>query len=119
MRRDRHTVVVDRDGQPVTQERWNEVMAELARLRNQTRKRLMRLPEVLGRVGLQKTQVYELMAAGRFPQAIKITERCVGWLEHEIDAYIEARVAESRRSGMRLVAGAPVGASADTEHASR
>lgn len=55
--------------------------------------RVLRLPGVEQKVGLRKTQVYGLMAAGQFPAAIKLTARVSGWLEHEIDDWILARAA--------------------------
>jgi predicted DNA-binding transcriptional regulator AlpA len=36
------------------------------------------------------------MKAGRFPQSIKISARSVGWLESEIDDFIQARINASR-----------------------
>jgi prophage regulatory protein len=32
------------------------------------------------------------MASGNFPKAIPLGERTVGWLESEIDSWIESRV---------------------------
>jgi prophage regulatory protein len=58
--------------------------------------RVIRLPEVVSRVGLKKTQIYQLMRQRKFPQAVKMSERATGWLEHEIDSYIAERVAISR-----------------------
>jgi len=37
------------------------------------------------------------MARGTFPKAIKLGARSVGWLESEINAWIEAQVAASRK----------------------
>ena len=35
-----------------------------------------------------------LESEGRFPKRIRLSERKVGWYEHEIDAWIAARAAE-------------------------
>jgi prophage regulatory protein len=58
--------------------------------------RLLRLPEVKARIGLQTTQIYEYMARGDFPKSVKLcpSGRAVGWLESEVNAWIEARIAE-------------------------
>ena len=55
--------------------------------------RIMRLPEVVNRVGLQRAAIYQHIAKGSFPKQIAIGERAVGWLEHEIDAWLQALVA--------------------------
>lgn len=59
--------------------------------------RILRLPEVEQKVGLKKSQIYELMAAGHFPKALKLTKTASGWLEHEVDGFILKR-AEARET---------------------
>ena len=46
--------------------------------------------------GLGRTTVYEQMATGRFPRPIKLGERAVGWLEDDIQNWIETKVLESK-----------------------
>jgi prophage regulatory protein len=48
--------------------------------------------------GLRRSFVYELQAQRRFPHSIKLGARAVGWLEGEIQAWISARIASSRRA---------------------
>jgi prophage regulatory protein len=62
--------------------------------------RLLRLPEVLARVGLKRSAWYELIGAGRAPQPCRLGQRCVAWSSREIDAWVEARIAE-REAGQR------------------
>ena len=57
-------------------------------------RRFLRLPEVMQRVGLRHTKIYQLMAEGKFPQSVKVGERAVAWVEAEIDAYQDACIAE-------------------------
>lgn len=57
---------------------------------------ILRLPEVKKRAGLSRASIYALIAQGRFPKQIKLSERAVGWLSTEIDSWVEARVTESR-----------------------
>ena len=54
--------------------------------------RLLRLPAVLARVPLSRSQLYIEMEQGRFPRPVKISERVNGWSESEIDAWIAAKV---------------------------
>jgi predicted DNA-binding transcriptional regulator AlpA len=51
--------------------------------------------------GLSRSAIYELQAEQRFPQAIKITERSVGWLEGEIQEWLANHIERSRRRTSR------------------
>lgn len=57
--------------------------------------RLVRLPEVLKRVGWSRSQLYKQIERGRFPRPARLSERTVAWLEADIDQWIEERVRES------------------------
>lgn len=56
--------------------------------------RVLRRREVQARTGLPTSTLYSLITAGRFPKPIKLGEKAVGWLEGEIEAYLQARIAE-------------------------
>ena len=56
--------------------------------------RLLRLPEVLARVGLRRSAWYELVSAGRAPQPCRLGQRCVAWVESEVEGWVAARIAE-------------------------
>ena len=53
---------------------------------------ILRLPEVMKRVGICRASIYQHMAAGVFPKSISLGARAVGWLEHEIDAWLVAKI---------------------------
>ena len=55
---------------------------------------VLRLQEVIRATGLRRSTIYEAMAAGRFPQAIPLHGRCVGWLAHEVAAWVHERIRE-------------------------
>ena len=57
---------------------------------------ILRLPEVITRVGLKRASIYLHMTQGTFPKPISLGARAVGWLDHEIDAWLRARI-EARR----------------------
>lgn len=57
-------------------------------------RRLLRLPQVLDRVGLKKTALYERIRDGKFPRPAKQGSANV-WPEDEVEAYVE-RVIQSR-----------------------
>lgn len=58
---------------------------------------VLRRRQVEARTGLPRSSLYVLIAAGRFPAPIHLTTKTVGWLEHEIDAWIAERTKASRR----------------------
>lgn len=60
--------------------------------------RVLRRPEVEHRTGLARSTIYNLMKNEIFPTPVRVGPGVVGWLESEIDEYIEARIAE-RDSG--------------------
>ncbi|MBU3020254.1 AlpA family transcriptional regulator [Alteromonas sp. McT4-15] len=53
--------------------------------------RILRLPEVKAKTGFGRSTIYALMASGEFPRSIRIGARAVGWLESDIDQWIETR----------------------------
>lgn len=52
---------------------------------------LLRLSDVQHMVALGKTQIYELMAAGEFPKAIKIGDKCSRWHAQDVQNWIEKK----------------------------
>jgi len=54
--------------------------------------RILRLPEVMSRVGLRHAAIYQYMSEGSFPQSIHLGSRAVGWLEHEIEEWLAERI---------------------------
>ena len=55
-------------------------------------RRLLRLPEVKEKVGLSRTAIYKLIAAGAFPRQISIGPRTVAWSQDDLEAWIEERL---------------------------
>lgn len=58
---------------------------------------LIRLTEVMSRVGLKKSTIYKYMNEDRFPQSFPIGDSAVGWLESEVDEWIVTLVETSRQ----------------------
>lgn len=56
----------------------------------------LRLIHVRARTGLSRSTLYARMAAGKFPTPIPLGGRAVGWLESEVEAYLEGLVTRSR-----------------------
>lgn len=68
----------------------------------------LRLKAVQARTGLGRSTLYARIAAGKFPKSIRLGGRAVGWLEHDIEAYLAVLVAMSR-GGMPASAEVPHG----------
>lgn len=56
------------------------------------KERFLRLTDVITRTGLSRSTIYLSISKGSFPQNINLGPRCVGWLESEIDGWIQARI---------------------------
>ena len=55
-------------------------------------RRILRRPEVEAKVGLKRAQIYTLMALDKFPRAVRLGVRAVGWDSIEIDQWIIDRL---------------------------
>jgi prophage regulatory protein len=64
---------------------------------------ILRIASVIQRTGLSKSSLYEKLNPSSeqfdpsFPKQIKLGHAAVGWVESELSAWIEARIAASRR----------------------
>ena len=50
--------------------------------------RILRLAAVLDRTGLSRSTLYRKIDTGTFPKQIKLSERCAGWRESAINAWL-------------------------------
>lgn len=53
--------------------------------------RILRRTEVEAKTGFKRAHIYSLMKAGKFPQAMRLGVRAVGWDSVEIDQWIADR----------------------------
>lgn len=56
-------------------------------------KRLIRIQEVCGRIGVCKSTLYRMVSLNSFPPPRKLGGRTVAWLEADVDAWIDSRSA--------------------------
>jgi len=61
-----------------------------------TTTRILRLPDVKTRTGLSRSTIYALVKNECFPKYVSLGVRSVGWVESEVEAWIESRVNASR-----------------------
>ena len=60
---------------------------------------LIRALAVTKRTGLSKSSIYRQMNEGTFPKCVRMSEKTVAWVEAEVNAWIEARIAERGEMG--------------------
>lgn len=53
---------------------------------------ILRLPAVKARTGLSRTAIHIRVIDGTFPKPVKLGIRAIGWLESDIDEWINSRI---------------------------
>jgi len=59
---------------------------------------ILRLPAVLARTGLSRSTLYLRISEGSFPKPISLGGRAVGWVEAEINAWLNRQIEHSRQA---------------------
>jgi len=59
--------------------------------------RMLRLPEVVNRTALSRSQIYRLIELGTFPRQVSLGERAAGWVEEEVEGWLRERIERSRK----------------------
>ena len=60
--------------------------------------RILRLPEVTEKTGLSRSAIYLRANQGQFPKSISLGGRAIGWIEAEIDEWINQQIEHSRKT---------------------
>jgi prophage regulatory protein len=50
------------------------------------------------KTGLSKSTMYQEIDLGKFPKPVHLSARTVGWLESEVDDWIQARKPKTRKT---------------------
>lgn len=58
---------------------------------------ILRLPGVIARTGLSRSTIYARISEGQFPPSISLGNRAVGWVETDINEWLDQRVEASRQ----------------------
>jgi len=58
---------------------------------------ILRLPEVKERTKLSRSTLYLMMSRDKFPATISLGDRAVGWLEEDINNWLEQKIEASRK----------------------
>jgi prophage regulatory protein len=59
---------------------------------------ILRLPSVLKRTGLSRSTVYLMISKGQFPAPVSLGERAVGWVESQIDQWLDEKITASQEA---------------------
>jgi len=59
--------------------------------------RILRLPEIKRSTGLSRSTIYFRISQGAFPKPVSLGGRAVGWLEAEIQEWLQQQIEASRK----------------------
>lgn len=57
---------------------------------------ILRLPSVKLRTGLSRSTIYLRMSNGEFPMSVSLGGRAVGWLESDIESWLDEKILSSQ-----------------------
>jgi prophage regulatory protein len=60
-------------------------------------RRILRIAEVEAMTGKARTQIYDDIEEGKFPQPVPLGERAKGWVSDEIAGWVAARITERNK----------------------
>lgn len=66
---------------------------------------ILRLPAVKKSTGLSRSTIYLRISQDIFPKPVSLGGRAVGWLEAEIQQWLQERIEASRKVEARRIAG--------------
>jgi len=68
----------------------------MAKINGAAMHKILRLPEVMKNTGLARSTIYKMVAAKNFPVQISLGVKSVGWLESDIQNWIQDRISQSK-----------------------
>ena len=57
---------------------------------------ILRLKDVKQRIGLSRSTIYQRISEGTFPKPISLGDRAIGWLDSDVDGWLDQRIEASR-----------------------
>jgi prophage regulatory protein len=55
---------------------------------------MLKIKKVLKMTGLSRSSIYAYIEKGKFPKQVRLGVRSVAWIEEEVVAWLDARIAE-------------------------
>lgn len=62
---------------------------------------MIRIGEVCRRTGLSKSHIQRLINDAAFPSAVKLSTRAVGWVERDVEQWIQRQIEMSNQDSRR------------------
>ena len=59
---------------------------------------ILRLPAVMVKTGLSRSTIYLRISQDNFPKPISLGGRAVGWIQAEIDDWLDRQIEQSRQT---------------------
>ena len=59
---------------------------------------ILRLPNVKTSTGLSRSTIYLRISQGTFPKPVKLGGRAVGWVQTEVQEWLQQQIEASRRT---------------------
>ena len=59
---------------------------------------ILRLPNVKASTGLSRSTIYLRISQGTFPKPVKLGGRAVGWVQTEVQEWLQRQIEVSRRT---------------------
>lgn len=59
---------------------------------------ILRLPAVKARTGLSRSSIYLRISEASFPKPISLGSRAVGWIESEVNDWLNQQIETSRKA---------------------
>lgn len=63
---------------------------------------ILRLPTVKTRTGLSRSTIYLRISEGSFPKPVSLGGRAVGWIEEEVNDWLNQQIETSRQLSLAL-----------------
>jgi len=64
--------------------------------------KIIRLPQVMEYTGLARSTIYKKISQREFPESISLGTKSVGWLESDIQKWIEGKIQSSEPESTSL-----------------
>ena len=58
--------------------------------------KFLRLTDIKNITGLSRSTIYLMIKNGKFPNNVKIGARAVGWVDSDLQSWIEGRIAKDK-----------------------
>ena len=63
---------------------------------------LLRAKDAAPYLGIGKSKLYKILKDDpTFPEPIRLSSKCVGWMPRQLDAWLESKLGESAKSEVR------------------